>query len=128
MEARPQRTTGAEAPREEIGIAPVRPNGPVAAAVLAAGIGSLVLAILVVIAEASVSFADSLAYSDRVGPLAGKTIWAVVAFLGSWLGLGIALRNREVDLRKVTVVAAVLIALALIGTFSPFFELFMAEE
>ena len=128
MEARPPRTTGAEAPREEIGIAPVRPNGPVAAAVLAAGIGSLVLAILVVIAEASVSFADSLAYSDRVGPLAGKTIWAVVAFLGSWLGLGIALRNREVDLRKVTVVAAVLIALALIGTFSPFFELFMAEE
>ena len=128
MEARPQRTTGAEAPREEIGIAPVRPNGPVAAAVLAAGIGSLVLAVLVVIAEASVSFADSLAYSDRVGPLAGKTIWAVVAFLGSWLGLGIALRNREVDLRKVTVVAAVLIALALIGTFSPFFELFMAEE
>jgi len=128
MEARPQRATGAEAPREEIGIVPVRPNGPVAAAVLAAGIGSLVLAILVVIAEASVSFADSLAYSERVGPLGGKTIWAVVAFLGSWLGLGIALRNRDVNLRTVTIVAAVLIALALIGTFSPFFELFMAEE
>jgi hypothetical protein len=111
-----------------VGIAPVRPNGPVAAVTLAAGIGSLVLAILVIIAEASVSFADSLAYSERVGPLAGKTIWAVVAFLGSWLGLGIVLRNREVDLRKIAIVAAILIALALIGTFSPFFELFTAEE
>jgi hypothetical protein len=128
MEARPPQATGPEVPREEIGIAPVRPNGPVAAAVLAAGIGSLVLAILVIISEASVSFADSLAYSERVGPLAGKTIWAVVAFLGSWLGLGIVLRDREVDLRKVTIVAAILIALALIGTFSPFFELFTAEE
>jgi len=100
----------------------------VAAAVLAAGIGSLVLAVLVIIAEASVSFADSLAYSERVGPLAGKTIWAVVAYLGSWLVLGFALRYREVNLRTVTIVAALLIALALIGTFAPFFQLFMAEE
>jgi hypothetical protein len=129
MEATPTpRTPGPAAPREEVGIAPVRPNGPVAAAVLAAGIGSLVLAILVVIAEASISFADSLAYSERVGPLAGKTIWAVVAYLGSWLVLGIALREREVDLRKVAIVAAILIALALIGTFAPFFQLFAAEE
>ena len=95
---------------------------------LAAGIGSLVLAILVIISEANLSFADSLAYSDRVGPLAGKTIWAVAAYLGSWLVLGIALRNREVNLRTVTIVAAVLITLALIGTFEPFFHLFAAEE
>jgi hypothetical protein len=129
MEAQTPRTSGAEAPPAgTAGPESVRPNGPVAAVLLATGIGALVLAILVIISEASVSFADSLAYSDRVGPLAGKTIWAVVAFLGSWLGLGIALRDREVDLRKVTVVAAILIALALVGTFSPFFELFTASE
>src|SRR5215216_7173261 len=127
MEASPPRTTGPEAPRAEVGIAPVRPNGPVAAVTLAAGIGSLVLAILVIISEASVSFADSLAYSERVGPLAGKTIWAVVAYLGSWLVLGFALRYQEVNLRTVTIVAALLIARALIGTFAPFFQLFMAE-
>jgi hypothetical protein len=104
-----------------------RPEGPVAAALLATGVGSLVLAILVVIAEANESFAMSLAYSDRVGPLSGKTIWAVVAYLGSWAILAVALRNRRMNLRAVTVVAGVLLALALVGTFSPFFELFKPD-
>ena len=104
-----------------------RPSGPVAAVLLATGIGSLVLGILVIISEASESFADSLAYSERVGPLSGKTIWAVAAFVGSWAILGVLLRSREVDLRKVTIVAAILIALAFLGTFEPFFHLFASE-
>jgi hypothetical protein len=99
----------------------------VAAALLATGIGSLVLAILVVVAEASESFADSLAYSDRVGPLAGKTIWAVVAFFGSWLVLAAVLRRRSVVLSQVAFLAGILIALALIGTFAPFFQLFAPD-
>jgi hypothetical protein len=104
-----------------------RPNGPVAAVLLATGIGALVLAILVVVAEASESFANSLAYSDRVGPLAGKTIWAVVAFFASWLGLTALLRARSVDLGRIAVVAGILIALALLGTFAPFFQLFAPD-
>src|SRR5829696_2708063 len=103
-----------------------RPEGPVAAALLATGVGSLVLAILVVIAEANESFAMSLAYDDGVGPLSGKTIWAVVAYAGSWAILAPALRGRRMNLRPV-VVAAVLLALALVGTFSPFFEMFKSE-
>jgi len=104
-----------------------RPTGPVAAALLAVGVGSVVLAILVVWAEASVSFKESLAYDDDVGPLAGKTIWAVVAYLVSWLVLGLAMRRREVSLRTAGIVTAVLLALAFIGTFSPFFEMFTEE-
>jgi hypothetical protein len=105
-----------------------RPDGPVAAVLLATGIGSLALAILVIIAESSESFANSLAYSERVGPLSGKTIWAVVAFLGSWLVLGVALRKRDVNLRIVAIAAGVLIVLALVGTFAPFFQLFAPED
>jgi hypothetical protein len=105
----------------------VRPNGPVAAVLLATGIGSLVLAILVVVAESSESFANSLAYSDRVGPLAGKTIWAAGAFFASWLGLAAVLRTRSVNLGRIAIVAAILIALALIGTFAPFFQLFAPD-
>jgi hypothetical protein len=99
----------------------------VAAALLGAAIGSLVLAILVVVAEASESFADSLAYSQRVGPLAGKTIWATVAFVASSLVLWLVLRGRDVDLRKVTIATTGLLALALVGTFSPFFQLFAPD-
>ena len=125
---RPAATSADTAPTTAAREALVRPNGPVAAVLLATGIGSLVLAILVVWAEASESFADSLAYSDRVGPLSGKTIWAVVAFLVSWAGLHAVLRRRDVNLHTVWLITLVLLALGLLGTFSPFFELFAPEE
>jgi hypothetical protein len=104
-----------------------RPSGPVAAALLATGIGALVLAILVIIAESSESFANSLAYNERVGPLSGKVIWAVVAYVGSWLVLWGALRRREVPLATAAIACAVLVGLALVGTFSPFFQLFAPD-
>ena len=85
------------------------------------------LAILVVLAESSERFAMSLQYSDRVGPLSGKAIWAVVAYLGSWAVLAVALRRRSVDLVKAAMLTAVLVGLALVGTFAPFFELFAPE-
>ena len=121
IEPRPPATAAEAAVRE-------RPNGPIAAVLLATGIGSLVLAILVVVAEASESFKESLAYSERVGPLSGKTIWAVVAFLASWVVLAVVLRRRELSLAKVTIVAGILLALGFVGTFAPFFELFAPEE
>ena len=100
------------------------PTGPVAAVMLAAGIGGLTLAVVTCWTVASDGFRQSLAYSARVGPLSGKTIWAVVFFLVSWAILGVLLRNKDVDLKKVSIAMGVLIALALIGTFEPFFILF----
>ena len=105
-----------------------KPSGPVAAVMLAAGIGSLVLAGLVIAAEASESFAMSLAYDLEVGPLSGKTLWAAGAFFASWGVLTAVLRKRDVELGKVAIIAGVMVGLALIGTFSPFFELFAPEE
>ena len=105
----------------------MRPNGPVAAVLLATGIGSVVLAVLVVLAEAKEKFADSLAYDLEVGPLSGKTIWATAAFLISWAVLALVLRRRDVSLGGVAVVTGILLAIALVGTFSPFFELFAPD-
>lgn len=122
--AQPQSSTASE---RAIGIAPVKPEGPIAAVLVAAGIGALVLGILTIWAEASVGFKDSLAYSDRVGPLSGKTIWAVAAFVVSWGALALGLRGRRVDLAKATVVSLVLLGLGYLGTFSPFFRIFEAE-
>lgn len=104
-----------------------RPDGPVAAALLATGVGALALAILVVASEASEAFGVSLTYFERVGPLGGKAIWAVVAFFGSWLVLAAALRKRDVNLGTIAVIACVLIALGWIGTFAPFFQLFATK-
>lgn len=125
MEAR---ATPSPPPPPPSAAAGAKPNGPVAAVLLATGIGSFVLAVLVVWASASESFAESLAYDLEVGPLSGKTLWASFAFFASWAVLGVALRRREVDLRKVAIVVAVLVGLGLLGTFSPFFELFAPAE
>ena len=122
--AQPQAPAGVERPVEA---ASQKPAGPVAAVLIAAGIGALVLGILTVWAEASVGFRESLAYSDRVGPLSGKTIWAVVAFVVSWGALALALRGRRVDLMKATTVSVILIGLGYLGTFSPFFRIFESE-
>jgi hypothetical protein len=124
---RPAATSADTAPATAAREALDRPNGPVAAVLLATGIGSLVLAILVVWAAASESFGASLAYTDRVGPLSGKTIWAAVAFVVSWVVLTLTLRRRRVDLMKATVVSVVLLGLGYLGTFSPFFRIFESE-
>ena len=108
--------------------APTKPDGPVAAVLLATGIGAAVLAVLTVVAEAEVTFKDSLAYDLEVGPLSGKTLWAAGAFFASWGLLTAVLRKRDVDMNKVLIVAGVLLAIGLVGTFAPFFELFTAEE
>jgi hypothetical protein len=120
----PQPSAAAEPP---VPAAVAKPEGPIAAVLIAAGIGALVLGILTVWAEASVGFKESLAYNDRVGPLSGKTIWAAVAFVGSWVVLTLALRRRRVDLMKTTAVSVVLLGLGYLGTFSPFFRIFESE-
>lgn len=105
-----------------------RPNGPVAAVMIAAGLGALALGILTTLAEASESFKESLQYNDGVGPLAGKTILTVVVFLVTWAGLGGVLRRRDVPWGPVIVGTLVLVGLGLIGTFPPFFQAFAPTE
>jgi hypothetical protein len=105
----------------------LRPSGPVAGVLLASGIGAVVLGGLTIAAEASESFANSLAYDLEVGPLSGKTIWATAAFLVSWAALAAVLRKRDVNLGTVGIVTAVLVGLALVATFAPFFQLFAPD-
>jgi len=101
-----------------------RPNGPAAAAMIAGGIGVLVLGFLTTLSEASTGAHDFLQFWNNVGPLSGKVLIAVGEFLGSWLVLAPLLWKRTVVLNTVFLVAAVLIAGGFIGTFPKFFELF----
>lgn len=104
-----------------------RPNGPPMAAVVAAAFGCLVLGLFTTLAEASPSVKDWLMFRAPVGPLSGKTTLAVAGWILAWIVLGLAWRGKEVDSRRWIVVAAVLIALGLLGTFPSFFERFTPE-
>jgi hypothetical protein len=105
-----------------------KPFGPVAAAFLAAGIGTLVLGILTTLAETSDSIKSGLEWSKSVGPLAGKTIIAVAAFLVSWVVLHTVLRGRDVNAARVFTWTAILVGAGLVLTFPTFFQLFAPEE
>jgi Family of unknown function (DUF6069) len=105
-----------------------KPFGPVAAAFIAAGIGAVVLGILTTLAEASEDVASALEWSKSVGPLIGKTILSVVAFVVSWVILHVVLRDKELDPRKVFTWTAVLVAVGFLLTFPTFFQLFAPSE
>ncbi len=101
-----------------------KPNGPVAAAFLAAGIGSFALGLFTTGAAASGSVANALRWSAPVGPLSGKTTLAVIVWLAAWAVLGPRWRGREVALGPVYRWTLILLALGLLLTFPPFFEAF----
>lgn len=105
-----------------------KPFGPVAAVFLAAGIGALVLGILTTLAEANEGVKSWLEWSTSVGPLAGKTIIAVIAFVVAWVVLGIGLRSRNLKPSTVFTWTAVLVAAGLLLTFPTFFQAFAPEE
>jgi hypothetical protein len=101
-----------------------KPEGPIAAAVIAGGIGAFALGLVTTLAEASEGIRNWLQWSDPVGPLSGKVIMAVLVWLVAWAILHVALRSRRYETRRALVVSLVLIGLGVVGTFPTFFQLF----
>ena len=104
-----------------------RRTGPVAAAVLAAGVGAFVLGLLTTLNEASTGVHDFLEFDKDVGPLSGKTIIAVIVYVASWAVLHGLWRRQNPALRPILIATAVLIALGVLGTFPTFFQAFASE-
>jgi hypothetical protein len=102
-------------------------DGPPAASLIAAGIGALTLGLFVTLAEASTGVADWLQWNDRVGPLSGKTILAVIVYFGSFLILGVLWRGKTFALRPILIGAGVLVLLGLLFTFPPIFQAFASD-
>jgi hypothetical protein len=117
------RHSAAEPPTEIV----EKPEGPISAAIIAAGVGAAALGVLTTLAEASTSVKDWLQWSDDVGPLSGKTGLAVITWLVSWAVLHAALRNKPYETGRALTIALVLIVLGVLGTFPTFFELFAAD-
>lgn len=100
------------------------PNGPVAAAMVAGGLGSATIGLLTVLAEAWPLFSGALNWWNPAGPLTGKALTGVIIFFASWTLLHRALRNKSVNFALAATVALLLLGLGLLGTFPPFFDLF----
>lgn len=116
------------APVPEYAQATDKPEGPVAAAILAAGIGALTLGILTTLAEASQPIKDFLNFYDPVGPLSGKTTGAIIIWLVAWVVLHLIYRNKPLESRLALTVSLVLIGLGVLGTFPVFFQAFAPAE
>jgi hypothetical protein len=82
----------------------------------------LAVGLMVILIESGIYSAPTL-YGPAVG-VSGRTTIAAVIWLVSWAVLHRLWRDREVDGRRVTVVAVVLILLGLVGTFPPVWTLF----
>ena len=101
-----------------------KPSGPVAAVMLAAGLGSLCLGLLTTLAAADEGIADTLNFDASVGPLMGKTVTTIITFFFFWPVLSVVLWRRDVSLKLVGAVTGILVAAGFLMTFPTFFEQF----
>jgi hypothetical protein len=104
------------------------PNGPGAAAILAAGIGCAAIGILAFAAEASRPFANLLNFYGPVGPLSGKTTVAVIVWLVAWFVLSRLWWAKTVAMGKVNLAAFASLAVGFLLTFPPFWALFLGHR
>jgi hypothetical protein len=104
------------------------PNGPGAAAILAAGIGCAAVGILAFAAEASKPLANLLNFYNPVGPLSGKTTVAVIVWLVAWFVLSRLWKEKTVTMERVNVAAFVLLAVGFLFTFPPVWAIFLGHR
>jgi hypothetical protein len=100
------------------------PNGPGAAAVLAAGIGCFALAVLAIVADQSIAVKRAATFYAPTGPLSGVTTVAILVWLAAWAFLHLAWRGRNVSSVTVCRVAFVLLVLGVLLTVPPIADLF----
>jgi hypothetical protein len=100
------------------------PNGSGAAAVLAAGIGSLLVAVFAIVADQIGSVKKTMVLYKPTGPLSGVTTCAVVIWLVVWVMLDRRWRTRDVALGRIVTVAVTLLGLGVLLTFPPVADLF----
>ena len=102
----------------------LNPNGAGAAAVLAAGIGSLAVAVFAILADKVAAIKSAMNLYKPTGPLSGVTTCAIVLWLVAWATLHRRWSWRNVEVKRVTVAALILLFLGLLLTFPPIADLF----
>lgn len=93
------------------------PNGPVSAALLAAGIGCCVLGLAVFLSNTSAAFARIHPF----GSFASDTALAALAWGASWLALHFLWRKREVRFDRVWIATLAMATVGWVLAFPPVF-------
>jgi hypothetical protein len=103
--------------------APSIPNGSGAAAMLAAAIGSFVLAAIAFAGDKSVPIKNSLNFYKPTGPLSGVTTVAIVIWILTWGLLEWRWGKRTIAMSRVNLVSLTLLVLSILLTFPPIVDL-----
>jgi hypothetical protein len=100
------------------------PNGSGAAAILAAGFGSFILAVLALAGDKSALIKSYLVFYKPTGPLSGVTTAAILMWTLTWAILEWRWRKRTVAAGRICAIALALLGLSLLLTFPPVVDLF----
>lgn len=103
------------------------PNGPGAAAILAAGIGSFALGLFATLGDAFPAVAHFFNFYNPTGPLSGVTTSAIVVWLVGWGILGKSWARQTVNMTTVNVIAFLGLLLGVLLTFPPFVDLLQGK-
>jgi hypothetical protein len=103
------------------------PNGPGAAAILAAGIGCAVVGILAFAGDASAAIGRLLNFYNPTGTLSGVTTVAIIVWLVAWFALNRSWQMRTVPMVKVSAFSFVFLAVGFLLTFPPFMDLLQGK-
>jgi hypothetical protein len=103
--------------------APAIPNGSGAAAMLAAAIGSFVLAIIAFAGDKSIPIKNSLNFYKPTGPLSGVTTIAIVVWFLAWGLLEWRWGKRAVSMTRINRLSLALLVLSILLTFPPIVDL-----
>jgi len=96
-------------------------NGAALAAMLGAGIGAFAIGLFVIVNEAGLFAAPAL--YGPAGGVSGRTTFAAVIWLLAWAMLHMRWKDRQLDGRSVFVATLVLIAVGLLLSFPPVWQL-----
>ena len=103
------------------------PNGPGAAAILAAGIGSFALGVFAFAGDASPPILHAFNFWNPTGPLSGVTSSAVIVWLVAWFGLARRWKASSINLARVNFAALIMLLAGLLLTFPPFMDLLQGK-
>lgn len=102
---------------------PAIPNGSGAAAMLAAAVGSLVLAVIAFAGDKSAPIKNSLNFYKPTGPLSGVTTVAIVVWLLVWGFLEWRWGKRTVAMSRINRASLAMLVLSILLTFPPIVDL-----